>query len=130
MNREERGLPQHPARDGLVSCPRCEGQGELMVGGSRDPQADEAVECSTCDGFGVVPDGRGPDPLLVMRQQRSVRNAIWKRSRYSEARAAAMRPAYRLPLTDARAFSATQERRMLAASQACLDTFNAIGVAA
>jgi hypothetical protein len=130
MNREERGLPQHPAADDLVSCPCCCGRGEVMVGGSRDPQAGEAVECSTCDGFGTVPDGRGPDPLLVMRQHRSVRNAIWKRSRYSEARAAAMRSIYRLPLADARAFSAIQERRMLAASQACLDTFNAIGVAA
>jgi hypothetical protein len=129
-SREERGLPQHPASDGLVTCPCCDGRGEFTIGQSMDPQSWDTESCATCNGFGVVPDGRGPDPLLVMRQQRSVRNAIWKRSRYHEARAAAMRSIYRLPLADARAFSAIQERRMLAASQACLDTFNAIGVAA
>jgi hypothetical protein len=41
-----------------------------------------------------------------------------------------MRPAYRLPLTDARAFSATQERRMLAATDRCIEAFLALGVAA
>ncbi len=86
--REDRGLPQHPAADGFATCIDCDGRGEFMVGQSNDPQTGECENCRTCDGFGVVPDGRGPDPLVVMRQDRKWIRYGSIRRRYMQARAA------------------------------------------
>lgn len=74
--RVDRDLPPHPAGSGWAQCPACDGAGEHIVNNTNphgygpDPQHDEPVECGACLGTGEVPDGRGPDPLAVMRTMR------------------------------------------------------------
>lgn len=101
--RTERGLPHHPDGSGWATCQKCDGAGdhEFNLSPNNDPQWDDFETCVDCGGTGYVPDGRGPDPLLLMRARRIPRR--WSGLNdfaYQSARRRAMCPVSGLAQAD------------------------------
>lgn len=101
--REYRGLPAHPDGSGWATCPDCDGIGAHThndtnpYGYGPDPQCDYDVDCDRCSGTGQLCDGRGPDPLIELRNARSYRRLLDSdRFAYTAARLRSMSPV-RLP---------------------------------